>query len=304
MEDRELRDRLRMAGYMSERDRQDDGHASGNGPYPMRGSMTSEQYIIKLMQTIGSLDTTMKSMRDELGRLREKDAANDLERKRLMAMIGDSKVKAIMTDGYVAYKHLDADDSRIGHLADLAHIRTKFIDWIEVAPDEDAAEMIWDFNELFRLERQYRRMELTYEQIQQARISPETMEVLQRIVDRLTKLEKRMTESIEGIPKVGERAVNYMRNLWASVLKWCRDGRYSLDNNLAERCARPVALMRKNILHFASHKGAEVYAILGSLVESCRMKGLSVLRYLEKVIQEVNDGNKDYESLLPGVLTV
>lgn len=222
----------------------------------------------------------------------------------LQEMIGTSEVKAIMTDGYVAYKHLDAEDSRIGHLADLAHIRTKFIDWIEVAADGDAAEMIWDFNELFRMERQYRRMELTYEQIQKARISPATMEVLQRIVDRLTKLEKRMTESEEGIPKVGERAVNYMKNLWASVLKWCRDGRYSLDNNLAERCARPVALMRKNILHFASHKGAEVYSILGSLVESCRMKGQSVLRYLERVIQEINDGNKDYDSLLPGVLAL
>lgn len=40
----------------------------------------SEEYIIRLLQTIGSLDFTIKSMRDELARLREKDAANDLER--------------------------------------------------------------------------------------------------------------------------------------------------------------------------------------------------------------------------------
>lgn len=222
----------------------------------------------------------------------------------LQEMIGDSTVKAIMSDGYVAYKHLDACDSRIEHIADLAHIRTKFMDWIEVAPDDDAVEMIRDFNELFYLERQYRTRELTYEEIAAARISPETMGILQRIADRLTRVEKRMEESGEGIPKVGERAINYMKNLWVSVLRWCRDGRYSLDNNLAERCARPVALMRKNIMHFASHKGAEVYAILGSLVETCRMRGQSVMRYLVKVIQEVNDGNKDYESLLPGVLTL
>ena len=222
----------------------------------------------------------------------------------LLEMIGDSTVKAIMSDGYIAYKHLDADDSGIEHISDLAHIRTKFMDWIEVAPDDDAVEMIRDFNELFYLERRYRMRELTYEEIAAARISPETMEILQRIADRLTKVEKRMDESGDGIPKVGERAVNYMKNLWASVLRWCRDGRYSLDNNLAERCARPVALMRKNIMHFASHKGAEVYTILGSLVETCRMKKQSVMRYLVKVIQEVNDGNKDYESLIPGVLTL
>ena len=225
-------------------------------------------------------------------------------RKVLQEMIGDSTVKAIMSDGYIAYKHLDADDSGIEHIADLAHIRTKFMDWIEVAPDDDAVEMIRDFNELFYMERRYRMRKLTYEDIAAARISPETMEVLQRIADRLTRVEKRMEESGEGIPKVGERAVKYMKNLWASVLRWCRDGRYSLDNNLAERCARPVALMRKNIMHFASHKGAEVYTILGSLVETCRMKKQSVMRYLVKVIQEVNDGNKDYESLIPGVLTL
>ena len=225
-------------------------------------------------------------------------------RKVLQEIIGDSTVKAIMSDGYIAYKHLDADDSGIEHIADLAHIRTKFMDWIEVAPDDDAVEMIRDFNELFYMERRYRMRKLTYEDIAAARISPETMEVLQRIADRLTRVEKRMEESGEGIPKVGERAVRYMKNLWASVLRWCRDGRYSLDNNLAERCARPVALMRKNIMHFASHKGAEVYTILGSLVETCRMRKQSVMRYLVKVIQEVNDGNKDYESLIPGVLTL
>lgn len=34
------------------------------------------------------------------------------------------------------------------------------------------------------------------------------------------------------------------------------------------------------------------------------MRGQSVMRSLAKVIQEVNDWNKDYESLLPGVLTL
>ena len=87
MEDRELRDRLRIAGYLSGRDRQDYGHASGNGPYPMRGDMTSEEYIIRLLQTIESLDSMVRSLREELTRLREKDAEHGIERKRLMEMI-------------------------------------------------------------------------------------------------------------------------------------------------------------------------------------------------------------------------
>ena len=68
-------------------------------------------------------------------------------RRVLLEMIGDCTVKAIMSDGYIAYKHLDADDSGIEHIADLAHIRTKFMDWMEVAPDDDATSTgcsIWE----------------------------------------------------------------------------------------------------------------------------------------------------------------
>ena len=53
----------------------------------MRGNMTSEEYIMKLMQTIGSLDSTVRSLRDELALLREKDAEHNAERKRLMTLI-------------------------------------------------------------------------------------------------------------------------------------------------------------------------------------------------------------------------
>ena len=53
----------------------------------MRGDMTSEEYIMKPMQTIGSLDSMVQSLRDELALLREKDAEHNAERKRLMALI-------------------------------------------------------------------------------------------------------------------------------------------------------------------------------------------------------------------------
>ena len=225
-------------------------------------------------------------------------------RKVLQEMIEGTEIKAIMSDGYVAYKHLDAEDSKVEHIADLAHIRTKFMDWLTIAPDEDAADMVRDFNELFRLERYYGNIKLSIKQIEDARIGEESMEVLIRIANRMDMLDRRKDKDDGGIPKVGERAVNYMKKLWASVLKWCRDGRYSLDNNLAERCCRPVALLRKNIMHFSSHKGAEVFSIWGSLIESCKMAGIAIKRYLVRVIKEIDGGNKDYESLLPGVLAL
>ncbi len=69
-------------------------------------------------------------------------------------------------------------------------------------------------------------------------------------------------------------------------------------------CCRLVAMLRKNIMHFSSHKGAEVFSIWGSLVESCKMGVIGIKQYLVKVIKEINGGNQDYESLLPGVLVL
>ena len=50
--------------------------------------------IEELIQTIGFLDSMVRSLRDELARLREKDAEHDIERKRLMAII-EAKAKDI-----------------------------------------------------------------------------------------------------------------------------------------------------------------------------------------------------------------
>ena len=68
------------------------------------------------------------------------------------------------------------------------------------------------------------------------------MEIRQRIANHLTKLEKRMTDSHEGIPKVNKRIVNYIKDLRTSVLRWCRNGRYSHDKNLTEKSARALDL--------------------------------------------------------------
>ena len=53
----------------------------------MRRDMTYEEYIMRLIQTIGSLDSIVRSLCDELALLREKDAEHNAERKRLMALI-------------------------------------------------------------------------------------------------------------------------------------------------------------------------------------------------------------------------
>ena len=50
-------------------------------------SINNSSLIEGLMQTIGSMDSTVRSLRDELACPRQKDVEHNAERKRLMALI-------------------------------------------------------------------------------------------------------------------------------------------------------------------------------------------------------------------------
>lgn len=60
-----------------------------------------------------------------------------------------------------------------------------------------------------------------------------------------------------------------------------------MDNNTAERAIRPFNLGRKNWVNVDSIRGAEASAIMYSLVEIAKSKGLLVYRYLKYVLTEI-----------------
>ena len=80
---------------------------------------------------------------------------------------------------------------------------------------------------------------------------------------------------------------------------YLNDGRYDIDNSIAERFIRPLAGKRKNSLFFVGSRMANVSAAYHTLLSTCRMNGLSALEYLKKFFHEIVKGRKDYENLLP-----
>ena len=60
-----------------------------------------------------------------------------------------------------------------------------------------------------------------------------------------------------------------------------------MDNNTAERAIRPFTVDRKNWVNVDSIRGAEVSAIMYSLVETAKAIGLQVYDYLEYVLTEL-----------------
>jgi len=82
-------------------------------------------------------------------------------------------------------------------------------------------------------------------------------------------------------------AMKYALKRWSGFTRFLDDGRIEIDNNAAERAIRPVTLQRKNAL-FAGHQlGAENWAAIASLVETCKMQGINPYAYLADVLARV-----------------
>ncbi|WP_341816831.1 IS66 family transposase, partial [Escherichia coli] len=85
------------------------------------------------------------------------------------------------------------------------------------------------------------------------------------------------------------------------LVRFLDDGRLEIDNNSVERSMRPVALQRKNAL-FAGHAlGAENWAAIASLVETCKLNDINPTAYLTDILPQLAsraDG-ESIDDLLP-----
>jgi transposase len=74
---------------------------------------------------------------------------------------------------------------------------------------------------------------------------------------------------------------------------------FPLDNNIAERQQRAVAIGRKNWLFVASEDGGAWAAILLGIFQSCRLLGLDALTYLKAIMPACIAGDVDPLELTP-----
>jgi transposase len=73
------------------------------------------------------------------------------------------------------------------------------------------------------------------------------------------------------------------------LVRFLDDGRIEIASNAVERSMQPIALNRKNAL-FAGHDlGAENWAVLASLTETCKLHGVNPEAWLAEVITRLVD---------------
>ncbi len=82
-------------------------------------------------------------------------------------------------------------------------------------------------------------------------------------------------------------AIRYALSRWRALTRYAEDGRLEIDNNIAERALRAVALGRKNYLFAGSDAGGERAAAIYSLIGSAKLNGLDPELYLRTVLAAI-----------------
>jgi transposase len=203
----------------------------------------------------------------------------------------------LQVDGYEAYGQF-GKVNRPGGASVLAycwaHVRRGFFDAAKGDAAPIAQEALRRIGQIYEIEREIRgRAPAERLAVRQARSQP--------LVEDLRQwLDEKRRRMFSGSPTLG--AINYALNHWAGLVRFLEDGRIDLDNNPVERSMRPVALQRKNAL-FAGHElGAENWAAIASLVETCKLLAINPNAYLADVLARIvtrRDGDP-VDDLLPG----
>lgn len=96
-----------------------------------------------------------------------------------------------------------------------------------------------------------------------------------------------LRERIYAAPGRYGKAIDHALRQWPALLVFLEDGRLEIDNNLIENAIRPTAIGRKNWLFIGEARAGERSAILYTIIECCRRRGLDPLTYLRDVFTKL-----------------
>ena len=191
----------------------------------------------------------------------------------------------LQCDGYGPYKALAGPATGPGPAVVAfcwSHARRQFYDLARTAKAPLAEEALRRIGALYAIEAEIRGASPERRLAErQSRSRPLAEELFVWFEATLPRLPARGTMA---------EAIRYALRHREGLLRFLDDGRIELDTNSVERAARPVALGRKNALFAGCDEGAEAWAAIASLIETCKLNEVDPQRYLTDLLTRLVEG--------------
>jgi transposase len=205
-------------------------------------------------------------------------------------------------DAHNLYDHLFADGSII-ELGCWAHCRRNFYDAKESDPTR-AHVVLARIRQLYAVEAEARK-HIAEQELTGAVADAVCLRLRQeKSLAEVTALRQWLeAEQLKVLPKsLLALAIAYALRHWQALTRYLADGFLDIDNNIAERTLRHIAVGRKNWLFAGSARGAQTAATMFSVTSSCHRHGVDVFAYLHDILQRLAHDPQPTPELLRGWL--
>ena len=198
----------------------------------------------------------------------------------------------VQVDGYAGYRALERKNSvRLAFC--WSHVRRRFYELAAAGHSPIASEALERIAALYAIEKDIRGCPAEARRAErQAKSRP-----------ILVALEPWLREKLALISQKSKlaEAIRYALSRWNGLTLFVDDGRVEIDSNVVERAIRPIALNRKNALFAGSDGGAENWAIVASLIETCKLNGVDPQAWMADTLTKIVGGhlNSEIDNLLP-----
>jgi transposase len=202
----------------------------------------------------------------------------------------------LQCDGYDGYDRLTRIERQQGPWVLVhcwSHLRRRFIKLMRTTKSPIAEEAVRQIATLYAVEKNVRGM------------APDIRLAARKehsapIVAALKPWFEKQLSMISSASTLAED-IRYGLAYWEGLTRFLDDGRLELDTNPVENAIRPLCLTRRNAL-FAGHEvGAENWALLASIMATCKLCDVDPVAYVTRTLEAIIDGHpkSKIEDLMP-----
>ena len=198
----------------------------------------------------------------------------------------------LQVDGYGGYKVL-ARRNAVQLAFCWSHVRRRFYELAQSGPAPIATEALARIAAIYQIESDIRGQPAEDRRAARQQCSRPLVAAFEPWLREKLALISQKTKLAE--------AIRYALARWDGLSLFLDDGRIEIDNNVVERAIRPLALTRKNALFAGSDSGADHWATIASLIETCKLTGVDPQAYLADVVTRIVNGHPQnrLDELLP-----